>query len=437
MSPDFQRLFEASPDLYLVLMPDFSIVAVSDAYLKATMTRREDILGRGLFEVFPDNPDDPAATGVRNLLHSLERALQTKMPNTMAVQKYDIRREDGSFEERHWSPVNTPVLDERGEVIYLIHRVADVTEFVRLKQNEQALQTHVGHMEAEVYRRAAEVQEANRQLADANFRLDAANRMKSEFLANVSHELRTPLNAVIGFAEVMEAGIAGNVSAEQREYLGDIVDSGRHLLSLINDILDLSKIEAGKMGLDLEPMTLDSILRNSLSVVSARAEEGGVALDMETDLPTDELLLDRRKVTQIVHNLLSNAVKFTPSGGRVHFSVRKVSRAEVESWRSDAPSQMRLPLPPGNYSSYLELEVTDTGCGIAADDVPRLFKSFTQLDSSLARRAEGTGLGLVLIHKLTLLHDGSVALGSTPGVGSRFMVWLPWRDPADYGVRKA
>jgi PAS domain S-box-containing protein len=136
-TPDFQLLFQSTPDLYLVLSPDFKIVAVNDAYLRATLTKRNEILGRGIFEVFPDNPSDPQATGVRNLQSSLERALQYKIADTMAVQKYDIRRpeaEGGGFEERYWSPVNSPVLGPDGQISYIIHSVKDVTEIVRLKE---------------------------------------------------------------------------------------------------------------------------------------------------------------------------------------------------------------------------------------------------------------------------------------------------------------
>src|SRR5882762_10212913 len=176
--PDFQALFQSTPGRYLVLAPDFTIKAVTDAYLHATMTKREDILGRGIFDVFPDNPDDPAATGVRNLRTSLQRVLQNKTSDAMAVQKYDIRKpesEGGGFEERYWSPVNSPVLGPSGEVLYIIHRVEDVAEFIRLKHQELAqekiaeeLRTHAGQMEAEICQRAAEVQEANRRLEATN-----------------------------------------------------------------------------------------------------------------------------------------------------------------------------------------------------------------------------------------------------------------------------
>jgi PAS domain-containing protein len=171
-TPDFRALFESAPGLYLVLTPDLRIVAASDAYLVATMTRRDEILGRDLFHVFPDNPDDAHASGVRNLRASLERVLASRQTDTMAVQKYDIRRPaaaGGGFEERYWSPVNSPVFNGRPpEIAYIIHRVEDVTEFVRLKQQRldqtrehEALQSRAERMEAEIFLRAREVQEAN------------------------------------------------------------------------------------------------------------------------------------------------------------------------------------------------------------------------------------------------------------------------------------
>ena len=173
--PDFRTLFQSVPSLCLVLTPDLNIVAVSDAYLRATMTKREDILGRGIFEIFPDNPEDPAATGVRNLRASLHRVLESKVSDTMAVQKYDIRKpesEGGGFEERHWSPVNAPVLGPNNEVFYIIHRVEDVTDFVGLRQKDikqtEELRAMAGQMESEIFLRAKEVQEANQRLENAN-----------------------------------------------------------------------------------------------------------------------------------------------------------------------------------------------------------------------------------------------------------------------------
>ena len=212
-APDFQALFQSAPDLYLVLTPDLDIVAVSDAYRRATMTKRENILGRGFFEVFPDNPDDPAATGVRNLRASLERVLRNKVSDTMAVQKYDIRKpesEGGGFEERYWSPVNSPVFgpdkEPDKEIAYIIHRVEDVTEFVRLKQQSieqnkltQELRARAEQMEAEGYLRAREVQDANRQLEAANQELTRAEEA-SRLLAEVAESARS--------AETVDAAIS-------------------------------------------------------------------------------------------------------------------------------------------------------------------------------------------------------------------------------------
>ncbi len=217
--PDFHALFEASPGLILILSPELTILAATNAYLRATMTERDQIVGRSVFEVFPDNPDDPKATGVSNLRASLERVLSSKTADTMAVQKYDIRRPDGSFEERHWSPINAPVLDDSGNVRYLLHRVEDVSQMVRL------------------------VELLERQNAE----LVEANRAKSDFLAMMSHELRTPLNSIIGFSEVLADEKFGLLNEKQTRCVGNVQSSGRHLLGLINDLLDYSKIEAGKL----------------------------------------------------------------------------------------------------------------------------------------------------------------------------------------------
>lgn len=202
--PDFRALFESAPGSYLVLTPSLTIVAVSDAYLRATMVRREEILGRHLFDVFPDNPDDPTATGVLNLRVSLDRVLQHRAPDTMAVQKYDIRRPDsdgGGFEERYWSPVNSPVFGANGDVTYIIHRVEDVTEFVRLKQAgseqsriEEVLRARTQEMESEIYRRAQQIQEVNNQL-----RSELENRERVEGERDSFFSMSLDLLCIAGF----------------------------------------------------------------------------------------------------------------------------------------------------------------------------------------------------------------------------------------------
>ena len=266
-------------------------------------------------------------------------------------------------------------------------------------------------------------------LRDQTRRLEAedANRLKSEFLANMSHELRTPLNAIIGFSEIMKDGLLGEMTPRQTEYVTDIFQSGRHLLSLINDILDLSKVEAGKMDLDLEPAEVGVLLENSLSVIREKAAAHRIQLDQETQENLPPIRVDARKTKQIVYNLLSNAIKFTPDGGRVALRARRVTRAEVENWSADQVDAIRLPLPTGDQAEFLEIAVSDTGIGIRREDAPLLFQPFSQLDASLSRRYEGTGLGLTMVMKMAGLHGGTVAVASEPGKGSCFTVWLPWR----------
>jgi PAS domain S-box-containing protein len=267
-----------------------------------------------------------------------------------------------------------------------------------------------------------------RTLQQKNAELEDASRMKSEFLANMSHELRTPLNAIIGFSEVLRDGLMGDLTERQRAFIGDIFGSGKHLLSLINDILDLSKIEAGKMTLDLEPVPLTSMFVNSLSIIREKAANRRIRLDLDLGSAEDlgAIQLDPRKVKQILYNLLSNAVKFTPEGGQVTLRAIPVPRAAVGA-ASGAWTGRHLPLAPSAFANFLEIRVTDTGMGIPPEALEQLFLPFSQIDSGLARKYEGTGLGLAMVKLLAELHGGSVAVESAVGEGSCFTVWLPLR----------
>ena len=238
-----------------------------------------------------------------------------------------------------------------------------------------------------------EIQQKSRQL-------ESANKHKSEFLANMSHELRTPLNAIIGFSEVMLTGMAGTMPEKQKEFIGDIRDSGKHLLSLINDILDLSKIEAGRMELDIAPFDLRSAMDNALALVRGRAERQQVQLEIDIAPEVDTFEGDERKFKQIVLNLMTNAVKFTPEGGLVTLAARRRNGSYVFS-------------------------VKDTGIGIAAGDQEKIFEEFRQVGTDYARKAEGTGLGLTLTRKLVELHGGTIGVESAPGRGSTFTFTLP------------
>ena len=267
-----------------------------------------------------------------------------------------------------------------------------------------------------------------RALQEKNLELEHASRMKSEFLATMSHELRTPLNAIIGFSEALKDGLMGRMSDTQHEYIGDIFTSGQHLLSLINDILDLSKVEAGMMALELEEVDLNLLLSNSLSIVREKAAAQRIRLDLEAGEPLGVTQLDMRKTKQIVYNLLSNAVKFSSHGGHVTLRARRVSRAAVGTLPGTWPVHT-FPLAGNEYSEFLEICVCDTGIGISRGNMAKLFQAFSQIDSSLARKFEGTGLGLAMVKLLAELHGGTVAVASAEGEGACFAAWLPLRTP--------
>jgi PAS domain S-box-containing protein len=266
-----------------------------------------------------------------------------------------------------------------------------------------------------------------RALEEKNIELVHASRMKSEFLATMSHELRTPLNAIIGFSEALKDGLMGKMSFTQHEYIADIFTSGQHLLSLINDILDLSKVEAGMMTLDLESVDLNSLLSNSLSIVKEKAAAQSIRLELESDDSLGNVELDVRKTKQIVYNLLSNAVKFSPHGGRVLLRARRVTR-ELVGTVPGGRAVYGFPLAESEYNEFVEICVSDNGIGISRENMAKLFQAFSQIDSSLARRFEGTGLGLAMVKQLAELQGGAVAVASAEGEGASFAAWLPMRE---------
>jgi signal transduction histidine kinase len=239
-----------------------------------------------------------------------------------------------------------------------------------------------------------------REIAEKSRQLEAASRHKSEFLANMSHELRTPLNAIIGFSEVLLERMFGEVNEKQVEYLEDILSSGQHLLSLINEILDLSKVEAGRMELELSTFDLPQTLENALTLVRERATRRGIALDLKVDDRVGPFVGDERKIRQVLLNLLSNAVKFTPEGGRVSLAAAPADGA-------------------------VQIAVTDSGIGIAPADQGTIFEEFRQVGGASAQKQEGTGLGLTLAKKFVELHGGKIWVESVVGKGSTFTFTLP------------
>jgi PAS domain S-box-containing protein len=639
-SLDFRLLFQATPGCCLALDPDLTNRAASDAYLAATMTRREAIVGRGLFEVFPDNPNDSEATGVANLRASLERVLARRQPDTMAVQKYDIRRAEsdgGGFEERHWSPVNCPVFADDGRIAYILHTVEDVTNLVRLQEGsakqqarseerysqllnaapdaivvvavdgridlvnaqteklfgyarseligqhldvlipEQFRHDHGAHLtryfanpgarpmgsgielfgrrkdgtqipievslsplqtedgmtvsaairdiserkrmesaaklladrlasavdsiqdgfaifdhrdrlvlcnsvyrrlvggalagavvgkpyveildawladlsfdddaECERFRRARlasreqvstfdvrtsdgrslramarrtpeggvvktiwDLTDDHRladELRDARAAAEAANRAKSDFLSSMSHELRTPLNAILGFAQLLQRDKKEPLSERHRQRADQILRGGEHLLRLIDDILDLSRIESGYVSLSIEPVdVMDGLqaVRTTLEPIAARQ---GIHIEVDAS-PTHRPVVsaDRTKFVQILMNLGSNAIKYNRPAGRVSFIVSSPRQGQVR------------------------ITVEDTGIGIPAEKQDKLFQPFQRAGQETGP-IEGTGIGLVITKRLAQLMNGDVGFHSVAGEGSTFWVDMPLRRHTD------
>jgi signal transduction histidine kinase len=256
------------------------------------------------------------------------------------------------------------------------------------------------NLEVRIRERTTELENQALVLAEQSRDLEAASRHKSEFLASMSHELRTPLNAVIGFSEVLVDRSFGELNDKQEQYLGHIHTSGRHLLSLINDILDLAKIEAGRLELEFAEFHLPTAISNSMMLMKERALRGGIDLDSQISDEVGTLVADERKVKQVLINLLSNAVKFTPRGGSVTLAVQHVGE-------------------------NVRISVTDSGIGISPEDQQLVFEEFRQVGTDAHRRAEGTGLGLALSKSLVEAHRGRIWLESTLEVGSRFSFELP------------
>lgn len=300
----------------------------------------------------------------------------------------------------HFETVYSPVRGRDGSVVAVSIRVADVTARETALADLAALNAT---LEQRVAERAAELERVNAEL-------ERAARAKDAFLASMSHELRTPLTGILGAAELLRTGAHGPLNASQHRSLGFLEDAGRHLLSLISDILDLSRIGAERLSLSADTCSLGEVCETALDLVRADAKRKGIELAFHGPAEPVRFVGDARRVRQVLVNLLSNAVKFTPPGGHV----------ELEAAGDGESGEVRF-------------EVRDTGPGIAPEDLPKLFQPFTQLDTRLAREHASTGLGLALVRSLAELHGGRADVESEPGRGSRFRVSLPWRRPAPPG----
>ncbi len=270
-------------------------------------------------------------------------------------------------------------------------------------------------------------EELERRVQERTAQHERASQAKSEFLAAMSHELRTPLNAILGFAELLEERIPGPLNDKQLRYVQHVLQGGRHLLALINDILDLGKVEAGELRLHLERISVADLLKGAVLGMRQGAIKKDVSLSLEIDRPLPEIAADPIRLRQVVDNLLSNAIKFTMPGGTVCVAARMVPSSQFTAVGPSGSGSELSTVNPERHRDFVEITVQDTGIGIRAQDLPKLFTPFTQLDQSLARRHEGTGLGLALSKRLVDLHRGWIwAESPGQGKGSIFRVLLPF-----------
>jgi PAS domain S-box-containing protein len=317
--------------------------------------------------------------------------------------------------------------------------IANALIFAELKRVEEELRMAQSVLETRVRKRTAELVKTNEQLqteiierknAEESLKrakegAEAASIAKSAFLANMSHELRTPLNSIIGFSELMADGQAGELNETQKEYLGDVLQSSRHLLSLINDILDLAKVEAGKLQLEVGEVYLPGLLQNSLALFKEKSMRQGIQVRMEINGIPEWIGGDQQKLEQILCNLLSNALKFTPDGGMVTLGACRLFFGDRQWTRADGGGEP-IPFSPSLAGEWVGIFIRDTGIGLKKEDLARIFNPFEQADNSASRRYQGTGLGLALAQKFVELHGGKIwAESQGPGKGSAFRFLIP------------
>ncbi|CEP00804.1 hypothetical protein PBRA_008116 [Plasmodiophora brassicae] len=379
---DYRLLFEVIPARCLVLDPNLHVVTASDSYLEATMKCRDDITGRYVFDVYPQNPSDPSADGAHSMEASLDYVLQHRKTYAQAVQRYDVRNADGEFETKYWSSLIGPVLDPNtGDLVNIIIRVEDVTELVIARDRDPSAKREeetLRRMEWEVLQRAEQVQKQahelekmNGDLTEARDKAVDASNSKSTFVATISHELRTPLTGIVGFNDLLSAT---PLSDDQAHLVNMIGDSARVLHTLVNDLLDMTRLDAGKVVLEHTPFLVGKVVRKCERLLQGQAKLKSLSLhvDIEDDVPP-MVRGDPNRLRQILTNLLNNAIKFTDSGS-VTLTVSRIKGDDSE----DRVIRVRF-------------KIADSGIGIAHENLEGLFDPFFQVDSSDTRSVVGQG----------------------------------------------
>ena len=349
---------------------------------------RKELIGKSFLKLNIMSPKYLAKAGKLLVANAMGRPT--------GPDEFELIRKDGS---RPWVEITTTPIKQDGKIV-VIGFTRDIT---KRKQMERELQERNEQLDAqneELQSQAEELIAQQQELIEKSKQVEEANRLKSEFLANMSHDLRTPLNAIIGFSELMIDEVPGKINKEQRQCLDDVLTSGKHLLDLINDVLDLSKIESGKMKLRLTDIALTAVIESVRSTIMPILASRKQSLDVEVEEGLPPVHADKAKTRQVLINLLSNATKFTSDGGK-------------------------LKIEAGREGNWCQVSVIDDGIGIKEEDRERIFEPFYQLDTPLTKERSGTGLGLALTQQIIERHGGKIWIESEYGKGSRFTFTLP------------
>lgn len=415
---DYQTLFDHVPGLYMIIQEDYTIADVSYAYAAATFTKREEIVGRNLFEVFPDNPNDLTADGVANLKESLKYVFRNKVSHTMAIQKYDVRRPDGAFEEKYWSTVNKPVLNAQNEVEYVIHRAEDVTEFIKLKQEKRqyelvstAMEDRLQKMEIEIIQRSKEIQKLNQELdlkvMERTKHLDEANSIIQEninaltfqkkqledFCNIISHNLRAPL---VNISMIIEMLAENSNDIEKGVLLDKLNSTTRNLSEIFNELVESVQILQDN-EIESEEIDLALHVQKVTESLQIEIERSGAIIETYFD-EAPQVYFPLNYIKSILQNLISNSLKY-----------RSTERSPMITIRTKRKDDMVI------------LSIADNGLGL---DIEKHKDDLFKIRKIFHTHPEAKGFGLFLTKSQVEAMGGKIWIDSTPGVGSTFYIQL-------------